>query len=97
VSCLADAAGDKELSRSGTRAVGFTSFGPGFMALGMFLFVAILVETRAGLNMFSLVLIVTILMGTYVILAACMLPGLFAAKETAAACDAPFQSQLPQL
>jgi hypothetical protein len=97
VSCLAQAAGDKELSQRCTRSAGFTSFGPGFMALGMLTFAFIIIETRAGMTNFSKILLVSVLMSVFVVLGACMLPGFMATRDTADACEEPFQSELPQL
>jgi hypothetical protein len=97
LSCLAQAARDKELSYRCTRAAGFASYGPGFMALGMLLFAVLVVETRAGINSFTKVLFITIVMGTYTLLAGCMFPGFMAAQEATDACDMPFQSDIPQL
>jgi hypothetical protein len=97
VSCLAQAAGDKELSQRCTRSAGFTSFGPGFMALGMLAFVFVIIETRAGVTNFSKILLVSVLMSVFVVLGACMLPGFMATRDTADACEEPFQSEIPQL
>jgi hypothetical protein len=97
LSCLAQAAGDRELSHQCTRAAGFTSFGPGFMALGMFLFAVVMAETRAGQGGFAKVLFVTLVMGTYAILMGCLFPALMAAREVTDACDEPYRSQITDL
>jgi LSD1 subclass zinc finger protein len=97
LACLARSAGDEELHYKCTRAAGFASFGPGFMALGMLAFVAVLIETRAGVTDFTKILFTTIVMGTYAVLNGCMLPGMMAARDVAEACDEPFQSQIPQM
>jgi len=97
VSCLAQAAGDKELHHKCTRAAGFASFGPGFMALGMLAFAVAITETRAGVNDFTKIIFTTVVMGTYSIINATILPCFMAARETAEACEEPFQAQQPKL
>jgi hypothetical protein len=97
LSCLAQAAGDKELSYRCTRAAGFTSWGPGFMALGMLVLTVILVESRSGVSDFTKIISITAVMGTYTVLIGCMFPGFMAARDVDDACGAPFQSQIPQL
>ena len=97
LSCLAQAAGDKELSYRCTRAAGYTSYGPGFMALGMLVFAVVLIESRAGISDFTKIIFVTVVMGTYSVLIGCMFPGFMAARDVDDACGAPFQSQIPHL
>src|SRR5262249_28453192 len=67
VSCLARAAGDEEVSHNCTRAAGFASIGPGALALAMFLFTAVMVETKAGVSDFSKIIFSTLQMGIYAI------------------------------
>jgi LSD1 subclass zinc finger protein len=97
LSCLALAARDKEASYRCTRAAGYASYGPGFMALGMLAFTVLLVESRAGVSDFTKIIFTTSVMGTYVILAGCMLPGFMASHDVTDACEFPFQSDIPQL
>ncbi len=97
LSCMAQSAGDKELAHKCTRAAGFASFGPGFMALGMLLFAALIAESHAGVTGFTKILFSTIVMGTYAILIGCVFPAFMVAREVADACEEPFQSQLPQM
>jgi hypothetical protein len=97
LSCLAQAAGDKELSGDCTRAAGYTTWGPGFLALGILLFAVVVVETRLGFNRFTIIILVAVIMGIYAVLAGCMFPGFMVSREVADACDEPFQSQIPQL
>ncbi len=97
LSCLAQAAGDRDLSHQCTRAAGFTSFGPGLMALGMFLFAVVMAETRAGQGGFAKVLFVTLVMGTYAMLMGCLFPALMAAREVTDACENPYRSQIADL
>ena len=93
VSCLARAAGDNELSHQGTRGAGFACFGPGVLAILMLLIAVAIIETNAQTGALAKVLFTTVRMGTYAILIGMMFPGLMAARETADACDEPFQAQ----
>lgn len=97
LSCLARAAGDEELSHRCTRAAGFASFGPGGLSIVTFLFVAAIVETNAQSTTFAKILFSTLEMGIYAILMGMLFPALMAARETADACEEPFQSQLPRV
>ncbi|HSQ57002.1 MAG TPA: hypothetical protein VLM40_14775, partial [Gemmata sp.] len=97
LSCLAESAGDKDLSHRCTRAAGFTSFGPGFLALGMLVLAMLLIESHAGINDFTKVIFTTAVMGTYTVIAGCMFPGFMATRDVDDACGLPFQSQIPKL
>jgi LSD1 subclass zinc finger protein len=97
LSCLARAALDEDLAHKCTRAAGIASGGPGLIALIMFLLVAALVETNAGLNLSTLILITAVKMGIYSILAGVIMPAFMTAREVNDACDEPFQSLIPQL
>ncbi len=97
VSCLARAAGDDELSHKCTRAAGFASFGPGFMALGMLAFAVLITESRAGVTNFTKILFTTVVTGTYAIINGCIFPAFMACREADDACAEPFQSQIPKL
>jgi hypothetical protein len=97
LSCLARAALDEGLAHKCTRAAGVASGGPALIALLMFVFVAILIETNAGLNMFTMILFVTVNMGAYSIIVGTIFPAFMAAREVNDACDEPFQSLIPQL
>ncbi len=97
LSCLARAALDEELAHKCTRTAGVAAGGPGLIALIMFLVVASLIETNAGVNLFTLVLIVAVKMGIYAILIGVLFPAFMAAREVDDACVEPFQSLIPQL
>lgn len=97
LSCLARAAGDEDLSHKCTRAAGFTSWGPGFMAGGMLAFAVGITESHATGTQWASVLFATVVMGTYAVLNGCVFPGFMAAREVDDACEEPFQSQIPQL
>ncbi len=97
LSCMARAALDEELAHTCTRAAGIASFGPGLVALLMFFFVVAVVETSAGLNLFTLILFVTVNMGVYSILSGVIFPCLMAARAVTDACEEPFQSLIPKL
>jgi hypothetical protein len=97
LSCLARAAGDDELSHRCTRAAGVVSIGPGLLAIGMLGFVALLVETNARFSTAGAVMMSVIVMGMYAIIAGLIVPALVAAKDTAFACEFPFQSKRADL
>lgn len=97
LSCLARAAGDEDLSHQCTRAGGFASFGPGFMAAGMLIFAVAMTETRASGADWATILFATVVMGTYAILIGCVFPAFMTAREVDDACAEPFQALLPQL
>jgi LSD1 subclass zinc finger protein len=97
LSCMAQAALDKELAHKCTRTAGIASGGPGLVALLMLGFVAFVVETNAGINLFTLIVLLVVHMSVYAILAAVILPAYMAAREVADACEEPFQSLIPQL
>lgn len=97
LSCLSRAALDNDLAHKCTRAAGVASGGPALVALVMLAFVVVVVETNAGLNMFTQILYAVVNMGVYAILMGVLLPALVAAREVGDACDEPFQSLIPQL
>jgi len=97
LSCLAQAALDNELAHKCTRTAGIASGGPALVALLMLVFVATIVETNAGLNLFTLILFAVVNMSVYVILMGVILPSFMAAREVTDACDEPFQSLIPKL
>jgi LSD1 subclass zinc finger protein len=97
LSCLARASGEEELSHQCTRAAGFASLGPGAMAVAMLLFAIVMVETNLQSGQLGKILFTTIRMGTYAIYCGTLKPGLMAARQTADACDEPYQSRIPQL
>jgi LSD1 subclass zinc finger protein len=96
LSCLAQAAGDEELSRACTRAGGMASFSPGVLAFVFLGYTAFVFETRAEGVFFSIILW-NILRGLYVLLAGCMLRALTACREVVDVLEEPFQSQQPVL
>jgi len=63
----------------------------------MFLAVAVVVELNAQVYTLSKIVLTTVWMGVYAILMGLLLPATMAARETADACDEPFQSQIPKL
>lgn len=97
LSCLARAALDEGLAHKCTRAAGIASVGPGLLALVIFGFVAGVIETNAGVNMFTLVLFATVNMGVYSIVNAVIFPCFLTAREVDDACEEPFQSLIPNL
>jgi hypothetical protein len=97
LSCMAQAALDKDLAHKCTRTAGIASGGPALVALLMLGFVAFVVETNAGINLFTLITLLMVHMSVYAILAAVILPAYMAARDTADACEEPFQSLIPQL
>jgi hypothetical protein len=97
MSCLARAALDEELAYKCTRAAGVASFGPGLLALLILAFIATMIETGAGMNLFTLILFVALNMGVYAIIIGTIFPAFMALREVADACDEPFQSLIPQL
>ncbi len=97
LSCMARASLDEELAHKCTRAAGIASVGPGAIALLIFVFIATMIETNAGMNMFTMVLFVTVNMSAYAIVNATIFPAFMAAREVTDACEEPFQSLIPQL
>jgi hypothetical protein len=97
LSCLARATGDEGLSHECTRAAGVATVGPGFLALGVLVFAAVVVETHAGASRGVQVLFTTVRMGTYAVLAGCVFSGMVAARRVADACDEPFRSHLDKV
>lgn len=97
LSSLARSALDTELAHKCTRAAGIASGGPVLVAALMLAFVAAVIETGAGINMFTRILFAVVNMGVYAILMGVMLPALLVAREVTDACDEPYQSLIPQL
>jgi hypothetical protein len=97
LSCLARAALDDELAHRCTRCAGVASAGPGLLALLILGFVGTVVETNAGLNLFTQILSSVVQMGVYSIINGVMLPSYLAAQDVVDACEEPFQSLIPQL
>jgi hypothetical protein len=97
LSCLSRAALDEELAHKCTRAAGIASFAPGTLALGMLAFIGALIETNATVNLFTLILLLVVMMGTYSVLAGVMFPAFLTAREVTDACEEPFQSLIPKL
>lgn len=97
LSCMARAALDEGLAHKCTRAAGVASGGPALVGLLMLVFVAVIIETNAGLNMFTLILFVTVNMGAYAIIIGTVMPSFMTAREVNDALDEPFQSLIPQL
>jgi LSD1 subclass zinc finger protein len=97
LSSLARSALDNELAHKCTRAAGIASGGPVLVAALMLAFVAAVIETGAGLNMFTRILFAVVNMSVYAILMGVSLPALLAAREVTDACDEPYQSLIPQL
>lgn len=97
LSSLARSALDNDLAHKCTRAAGIASGGPVLVAALMLAFVAAVIETGAGLNMFTRILFAVVNMSVYAILMGVTLPALLAAREVTDACDEPYQSLIPQL
>jgi LSD1 subclass zinc finger protein len=97
LSCLAQAAGDKELSHSCTRAGGTACFGPGMLAIAILLYVVVVVETNAQSGTFARIVFMTVRMGVYAILAGTMFRAMMVTHDVAETCEEPFQSELPKL
>lgn len=97
LSCLARAALDEELAYRCTRAAGIASIGPALISLLIFAFVVAIVETHAGMNLFTRILLNTVQMGVYAILAGVIVPALMVARDVVDACNEPYQSLAPQL
>lgn len=97
LSCMARAALDEELASRCTRTAGVASGGPGLLALLIYFFFAFMIETNAGLNMFTLVLFATVNMGVYIIINLTLLPAFMASRDVIDACEEPFQSLIPNL
>lgn len=97
LSGLARAALDEEVAHQCTRAAGVASAAPALMAAVIFGFVAVMTETNAPVNRFTLTLLATVYMSVYAIVCGAILPCFAAAREVADACDEPFQSLIPQL
>jgi hypothetical protein len=96
LSCLAQAAGDEELSRYCTRAGGTASLAPGALSILMLIYVAFVIETNSQ-GTFMRIVLMALQMGIYAILAGGILRAMMAARETADACDEPFKSKEPKL
>jgi LSD1 subclass zinc finger protein len=97
LSCLARAALDEEVAHKCTRTAGIVSGGPAMVALLMLVFIAFVIETGAGLNLFTIILFTMVNMGVYAILMGVMLPAFMAARDVDDACEEPFQSLIPHL
>jgi hypothetical protein len=97
LSCLSRAALDESLAHKCTRTAGIVSGGPALVAVLMLVFIAFVVETNAGLNLFTMILFTVVNMGVYAILIGVTLPAFMAAREVDDACEEPFQSLIPQL
>jgi hypothetical protein len=97
LSCLSRAALDEELAHRCTRTAGIVSGGPALVALVMLVFISFVIETNAGLNLFTMILFTMVNMSVYVILMGVTLPAYMAARDVDAACEEPFQSLIPQL
>ncbi|MCS6866777.1 MAG: hypothetical protein RMJ56_08955 [Gemmataceae bacterium] len=97
LSGLARAALDDELAQRCTRAAGVVSIGPALISLLIFAFVTTVVETHAGMNLFTRILLDTVQMGVYAILIGVIFPALMAARDVVDACNEPYQSLAPQL
>jgi hypothetical protein len=93
LSYAARAAGDLELVHRCVRAAGVGSLGPAGLAGVMLLMLGALVETGAIDRGFGKILLDVFVMGIYAILAGMLVPAAVAARDTAEACEFPFQSQ----
>ena len=74
LSCLSRAALDEPLAHKCTRTAGIVSAGPAMVGLLMLAFVAFVVETNAGINLFTLIILLTVHISVYAILIGVTLP-----------------------
>jgi hypothetical protein len=96
LSCLAQSAGDVELSYACTRAGGTASLSPGLLSVFMTLYIGILIEASAQGTFFRIIFM-TVQMGIYAILCGTMMRAMSASRDVSEACEEPFQSQLVHL
>lgn len=97
LSCLARAAGDEEVVHRCVRAGGIGSLGPGTLAVVMFLLFGLLVESGAIERDVGTIVVSVAVMGVYAILGGLLVPALMAARDTADACEYPFQTAVIDL
>lgn len=97
LSCLARATLDEELAGRCTRTAGIASGGPGLLALIIFCFFAVMIETRADGTVLSRILLATVYMGVYTIINLTILPAFLATRDVTDACEEPFQTLIPNL
>lgn len=97
LSCLCQAAGDKELSGDCTRAAGTATLGPAILGVVILMYVVGMIETNTQTGTFARIIFSAMCMGIYAVLAGTMLRALFAAREATDACEEPYQSLQPQL
>jgi len=96
LSCLAQSAGDVDLSYACTRAGGTACLSPGLLSVFMTWYIGILVQSGAQGTFFRIIFM-TIQMGIYAILCGTMMRALSASRDVSDACEEPYQSQMPQL
>lgn len=95
LSCLGQAAGDKELSLNCTRAAGRVFLGPTILTVVIMMYVSLIIQTGAQ-GVFVRIITMTMMMGIYAVLGGILMPALETSREVFEACEEPFQSQLPQ-
>jgi hypothetical protein len=97
LSCLARAAGDEELAQRCARSAGRTAFAPGLIALGVFSVFACLIETGGKGTWFGMVLLGLTFLAVDLLVAFLFIPPMVVARDTAEACEFPFQTQKVQI
>ena len=98
LSCIAQAARDRELSDRCTRMAGRLSFIPGILALAVFLYKVFMIETGAqghGVAFFQVLL--RIYLAIYVVPAAIQLLAMRTVNDVAEACEFPYQAEVDDL
>lgn len=96
LSCLAQAAGDRDLSHACTRAGGTACLSPALLSVFMTMYIGILVQAAATGTFFRIIFM-TVQMGIYAILCGTMMRALSTSRDVCDACEEPFQSQLSHL
>ncbi|HJZ55590.1 MAG TPA: hypothetical protein VKE74_11550, partial [Gemmataceae bacterium] len=97
VSCLARAAGEEEIAYRCNRSAGIGVFGPGLMGVAMLCLVVLLVESGGIDRAIGKILLTVFVSGIYTILAGMLVPAALACRETADACEFPFESDRTRL
>jgi uncharacterized protein YbaR (Trm112 family) len=96
LSCLAEAAGDKDLSGYCTRAGGTACLSPGALSIFVLFYASFVIVAKAD-GLFFRIVFMSLFMGIYAILAGFMLRALMASREVIDVLEEPYQSQQPML
>ena len=97
LSCLARAAGDEDAMHKCARSAGVVCFVPGVMALGTLAVAAFIFETNAQSSSVGAILAHMLVMGVYAVLGGMILSPLTASRDTAYACEYPFEARMTSL